>query len=400
MKSWNIAIRDLREGVMLVNGQEIFPHENQMPLTNILVSEVIDIWGIDFMGPFPSSRKNKYILVAVDYVSKWVEAEALPANDARVVFTLGNLGNINSSLIGASEVQMSEFNSNTGQGETNGRNKFLDLLKDVEEKCVPKLLGDQFVFGSQVDKAFYCDDPRTKVGQSRAILNSKMFLIWEVPGTKLGLIPTPEPTHAIAAAIREALHCKESGESKVILMAMCGHGHFDLPAYEKYLQGAMVDLSFSEDKIQASLAKIPQDSSPDGMPRPSSRKMCSCNPDIKDAWGFKRLRVLTRLATFDEDTMKLVVFRLDIASADVGMLDKFDRGLQTEVQVFVDFDYVMAGYMTLTEAANEAIWLKGLSIESGFELKIVAGIATGALSKAIPGPRFQHRLKLLRIEDF
>ncbi|GKD84495.1 hypothetical protein Tco_1355649, partial [Tanacetum coccineum] len=85
---------------------------------------------------------------------------------------------------------------------------------------------------------------------------------------------------------------------------------------------------------------------------------------------------------------------------DVGMLDKFDRGLQTEVQVFVDFDYVMAGYMTLTEAANEAIWLKGLSIESGFQLKIVAGIATGALSKAIPGPRFQHRLKLLRIKDF
>ncbi|KAL4577352.1 hypothetical protein LXL04_013461 [Taraxacum kok-saghyz] len=72
-----------------------------------------------------------------------------------------------------------------------------------------------------------------------------------------GLIPAPEPTHAIAAAIREALHCKESGESKVILMAMCGHGHFDLPAYEKYLQGAMVDLSFSEDNMQASLAHIP-----------------------------------------------------------------------------------------------------------------------------------------------
>ncbi|GKC38965.1 reverse transcriptase domain-containing protein [Tanacetum coccineum] len=58
---------------------------NQMPLTNILVSEVFDIWGINFMGPFPSSRKNKYILVAVNYVSKWVEAEALPTNDARVV---------------------------------------------------------------------------------------------------------------------------------------------------------------------------------------------------------------------------------------------------------------------------------------------------------------------------
>ncbi|GJW86515.1 hypothetical protein Tco_0161855 [Tanacetum coccineum] len=87
---------------------------------------------------------------------------------------------------------------------------------------------------------------------------------------------------------------------------------------------------------------------------------------------------------------QMVCTRLDIASADVGMLDKFDRGLQTDVQVFVDFDYAMAGYMTLTEAAKEAIWLKGLAIESGFELKIVVGIATSALSKAIPGSRFQH----------
>ncbi|KAG4395826.1 hypothetical protein GLYMA_19G042350v4 [Glycine max] len=73
-----------------------------------------------------------------------------------------------------------------------------------------------------------------------------------------GLIPASEPTHAIAATIREAIRCRETGEAKVILTAMCGHGHFDLPAYEKYLQGNMVDLSFSEDKMKASLANIPQ----------------------------------------------------------------------------------------------------------------------------------------------
>ncbi|GJR30461.1 reverse transcriptase domain-containing protein [Tanacetum coccineum] len=48
------------------------------------VCEVFDVWGLDFMGPFPQSRGNKYILVAVNYVSKWVEAQALPMNDARV----------------------------------------------------------------------------------------------------------------------------------------------------------------------------------------------------------------------------------------------------------------------------------------------------------------------------
>ncbi|GKD99677.1 reverse transcriptase domain-containing protein [Tanacetum coccineum] len=49
------------------------------------VCEVFDVWGLDFMGPFPESRGNKYILVVMDYVSKWVEAQALPTNDARVV---------------------------------------------------------------------------------------------------------------------------------------------------------------------------------------------------------------------------------------------------------------------------------------------------------------------------
>ncbi|GKB00930.1 reverse transcriptase domain-containing protein [Tanacetum coccineum] len=60
---------------------------DEMPLTNIQVCEIFDIWGIDFMGPFPKSHKFEYILVAVDYVSKWAEAQALPTNDARVVIT-------------------------------------------------------------------------------------------------------------------------------------------------------------------------------------------------------------------------------------------------------------------------------------------------------------------------
>ncbi|XP_022007415.1 uncharacterized protein LOC110906616 [Helianthus annuus] len=59
--------------------------KNEMPQNPIQILEIFDVWGIDFMGPFLSSSGNRYILVAIDYVSKWVKAQALPTNDARVV---------------------------------------------------------------------------------------------------------------------------------------------------------------------------------------------------------------------------------------------------------------------------------------------------------------------------
>ncbi|GJW16173.1 hypothetical protein Tco_0020306 [Tanacetum coccineum] len=116
-------------------------------------------------------------------------------------------------------------------------------------------------------------------------------------------------------------------------------------------------------------------------------------------------------------------------NAGVDMLNEFDRGLQMDVHGFVEFDYAMgrsitwyglmiqgcavsweailqhieamltteAVYMTLMEAKKEAIWLKGLSTDSGAKQKCVAVVATGALTKAVPGSRFQHWLMLLSI---
>jgi tryptophan synthase beta chain len=72
-----------------------------------------------------------------------------------------------------------------------------------------------------------------------------------------GIVPAPEPTHAIAVAIAEALKAKESGEEKVILTALCGHGHFDLAAYDAFLNGNMVDSVLSDKDFEAALAALP-----------------------------------------------------------------------------------------------------------------------------------------------
>ncbi len=73
-----------------------------------------------------------------------------------------------------------------------------------------------------------------------------------------GIIPAPEPTHAVAAAVREAQKAKETGEETVILTALCGHGHFDLAAYDSYLAGELVDYEYPEDKVADALTRLPQ----------------------------------------------------------------------------------------------------------------------------------------------
>jgi tryptophan synthase beta chain len=72
-----------------------------------------------------------------------------------------------------------------------------------------------------------------------------------------GILPAPEPTHAIKVAIDEALAAKEAGEARVILFNLCGHGHFDLSAYERYLSGQLEDYEYPREKVEAALASLP-----------------------------------------------------------------------------------------------------------------------------------------------
>ena len=73
-----------------------------------------------------------------------------------------------------------------------------------------------------------------------------------------GIITGPEPCHDLRVAIDEALKCKESGESKTILIAHSGHGHFDLAAYDEYLSGKMQDYAYPEDKVKEALKHLPK----------------------------------------------------------------------------------------------------------------------------------------------
>ena len=70
-----------------------------------------------------------------------------------------------------------------------------------------------------------------------------------------GIVPAPEPTHAIAAAIREAQAAKEAGEERVIPTRLCGHGHLDLPAYDAYLRGDLVDHTWDDTELQEAVAE-------------------------------------------------------------------------------------------------------------------------------------------------
>jgi tryptophan synthase beta chain len=71
-----------------------------------------------------------------------------------------------------------------------------------------------------------------------------------------GIIPAPEPSHTIKYVIDEALKAKETGEEKVILFNLCGHGYFDLKAYQEFFEGNLKPFDYPEDKIKESIQKL------------------------------------------------------------------------------------------------------------------------------------------------
>ena len=99
---------------------------------------------------------------------------------------------------------------------------------------------------------------RARAGRGRGDRSARMLRPppWHFARTE-GIVPAPEPTHALAAAIREAERCKESGEEKVILTALCGHGHFDMGAYEAYLAGRLEDFDYPEERVREAMERIP-----------------------------------------------------------------------------------------------------------------------------------------------
>lgn len=92
--------------------------------------------------------------------------------------------------------------------------------------------------------------------QSRAYNQIEVFDAAKLFTQTEGIIPAPEPAHAIKAAIDEAVKCKETGEEKTILFLLCGHGHFDMQAYDDYNSGKMLPYEYPQKKVNEAMKKL------------------------------------------------------------------------------------------------------------------------------------------------
>ncbi|HWK28497.1 MAG TPA: TrpB-like pyridoxal phosphate-dependent enzyme [Solirubrobacter sp.] len=107
------------------------------------------------------------------------------------------------------------------------------------------------------DSPMVCGLVRAGVVEARAYRQNETFEAAVQFARCEGIIPAPEPAHAIRAAIEEAEAAREAGEERTILFGLCGHGHFDLAAYDAYLAGTLEDPEFSEADLEEALGALP-----------------------------------------------------------------------------------------------------------------------------------------------
>jgi tryptophan synthase beta chain len=92
--------------------------------------------------------------------------------------------------------------------------------------------------------------------EAQAVHQRKSFEAGVTFARSEGILPAPEPTHALSVVIDEAVAAREAGTSPVILFNLCGHGHFDLSAYERFLQGTLEDYEFPAEKVRVALEEL------------------------------------------------------------------------------------------------------------------------------------------------
>jgi tryptophan synthase beta chain len=108
------------------------------------------------------------------------------------------------------------------------------------------------------DAPMLCGLVRAGVVEARAYGQNEIFAAAVRFARTEGIIPGPEPAHAIRAVVEEAEAARQAGEARVILFGLSGHGHFDLAAYEAFLAGGLEDLEFSEEDMAAALERLPE----------------------------------------------------------------------------------------------------------------------------------------------
>jgi tryptophan synthase beta chain len=108
------------------------------------------------------------------------------------------------------------------------------------------------------DSPLVCGLVKAGLVEARAYRQNETFEAAVQFARTEGIIPAPEPAHAIRAVVEEADAAREAGEARVILFGLCGHGHFDLSAYDAYLAGKLEDPEFSQADLDAALAALPQ----------------------------------------------------------------------------------------------------------------------------------------------